>query len=276
MKGCNVMRWPLAVGLAFAVTLANAANVAVFSDEQSSEVSASLTTSGNTVTVVTEPQIAAGLSAYNVLYMGHNSAGLTPASCSAIASFVNAGGGVVTEWNGVYNLFTSDGANQYLGVGTKCALFAGSVGEGNIVGSNTPVTITNPGSPVFAGLTSPLQLGGGSEFFYLVTGYDTAVWSVIATYDGWALTGNPAVMTASLGAGKVVAGVFDFGDVLGSDPNADRLLANMVGFAAGAVAPPPPPPLAAAMPVPTMSAGLLAMLALMLGALGFAARRRIR
>jgi hypothetical protein len=274
MNCCNVMRWPLAVGLAFAVTLANAANVAVFSDEQSSEVSTALTVAGNTVTVVTEPQIAAGLSAYNVLYMGHNSAGLTPASCTAIASFVNAGGGVVTEWNGVYNLFTNDGANLYSAVGTKCALFAGSVGQGNSVGSNTPVTFTNPGSPVFAGLASPLQLGGGSEFFYLVTGYDTAVWSVIATYNGWALTGNPAVMTASLGAGKVVVGVFDFGDVLGADPNADRLLANMVGFAAGAVAPPPPP--AAAVPVPTMSAGLLAMLALMLGALGVATRRRVR
>ncbi|MEP7064142.1 MAG: IPTL-CTERM sorting domain-containing protein [Betaproteobacteria bacterium] len=266
----------MAVVLAFAVTLANAANVAVFSDEESTPVSISLTSAGNTVTVVTEPQIAAGLGAYNVLYMGHNSSGLTPASCAAIASFVNAGGGVVTEWNGVYNLFTSDGANLYLGVGTKCALFAGTVGEGNAVGTNTPVTITNPGSPVFAGLTSPLQLGNGSEYFYLVTGYDPAVWSVIATYNGWALTGNPAIMTASLGAGKVVVGVFDFGDVLGTDANADLLLANMVGFAAGAVAPPPPPPPVVAVSVPTMSPGSLAMLALMLGALGVAVRRRMR
>lgn len=265
------MRRSMAVVLVFAAAIANAANVAVLSDEEGSTVSTSLTASGNTVTLVTVSQVEAGLSAYNVLYMGHNSAGLTPAACSAIATFVNAGGGVVTEWNGVYNLFTSDGANLYQGVGTKCALFAGTVGQGDLLASNTPVTITNPGSPVFAGLTSPLQFAGGSEYFYLVTGYDTAVWSVIATYDGWAQTGNPAIMTASLGSGKVVAGVFDFGDVLTVNANADRLLANMVAFAAGAVAPPPPP--AVAIAVPAMSPAPLALLALVLGLLGVAARR---
>ena len=261
----------LAVALLGAATLAHAANVAVYSDEHAGAAQTALVNAGNTVTIVSEPQIAAGLGAYEALYMGH-AYGLTPASCAAITNFVNGGGGLVTEWNNVYNVFSTPGANLYFGQGTQCALFAGTVGQGDLLATNTPVTFANPASPLAAGLTNPLQLGGGTEYFYLVTGFNPAEWTIVATYDGYSLTGNPAILTANIGAGKVAVGAFDYGDSLGS-AQADRLLVNLVASVAGAQVPVAP---AAIIAVPTLSQWVLAVLALTLGVVGVVAGRRRR
>ncbi|HEY7903062.1 MAG TPA: hypothetical protein VIH36_06385 [Casimicrobiaceae bacterium] len=262
----------LGLVLSTMATAALAANVAVVSDEESSQMAAAVTGTGNTATVITESQLEAGILGFDVLLIGHH-ASLTNAGCTAIQNFLNAGKGVITEWNTVYNLFSNPGPNLYGNAGPQCGLFTGTVGYGNDVGTNTPITLTNPASPLLASLPNPLQLQGGSEFFYVVTGYDTGIWSVVATYDGNGSLGNPAIMTASFGAGRVIVGAFDWGDELGNIANDDTLLADFVAAAANG-APPPPPPPTAIIPVPTLADSMLAALALMLAALGFTALHR--
>jgi hypothetical protein len=261
----------LGVVLSTMASAAFAANVAVLSDEEPSAFSTSLTNGGNTVTVIGESQLEAGILGFDVLVMGHYNS-LTNAGCTAIQNFLNAGKGLVTEWNSVYNLFSNGGPNLYGTAGPQCGFFTGTVDYGSNVGTNTPITLTNPASPLVASLPNPLLLQGGSEFFYVVTGYNTGIWSVVATYDGHGTLGNPAIMTASFGAGRVVVGAFDWGDELGDIANDDTLLADFVAAAAnGAPPPPPPPPAAPIIPVPTLADSMLAALALMLAAMGFTA-----
>ncbi len=164
-----------------------ALNVAVFDDDNAAGFATVLTGFGHTVTTLSDAQVAAGVNSYDVLVIGHNNS-LLPASCTSIVNFLNAGKRLVTEWNAVWNIFSVTGPGIHNNVGTQCALFPGTVGQGDSVATNTPVTPTVPLKAVMTGLPNPLQLGGGSEFFYLVTGYNTAVWTVAATYNGWALT----------------------------------------------------------------------------------------
>lgn len=246
-----------------------ALNVAVYG---SSNYVTAIQGGGNTATQITESQIEAGILSYDVLMMGH-STDLTPAACTAIKAFLNAGKGVVTEWSDAYDVFTATGPNVTGVSGTQCALFTGTVDYGGYVGTNTPLTITNTASPLVAGLPNPLALQGGSEYFFTISGFDTGVWSVVATFDGNTTTNNPAIMTATYnGAGRVVVGAFDYGDELGVLANDNTMVNDFVAFAATGSAPPPPPPVVT-VPVPALGAAALAALALMLAVAGFAAQR---
>jgi hypothetical protein len=268
-------RWcrsALAVTLVAAAPAAFGLNVAVLGN---SSVVTALQDGGNTATQIDETQLEAGIMSYDVLVMAH-SAGRNAASCLAIQNFLNAGKGVVTEWNDVYDLFTTSGPNLYATSGLQCALFAGNVDYGDDVGTNTPVNVTNAASPLVTGLPNPIQLQGGSEFFFKVTGYNTGLWSVVATYDGHGSTGNAAIMTAPYnGAGIVVVGVFDYEDVIPGDANANRLINNFVAVAGNGTPAPPPPP-AALIPVPALSDLALAMLAMLVLAAGALRMRRRR
>jgi hypothetical protein len=258
------------VVLGLAVALASggvrALNVAVFNDENAAGFATALTGFGHTVTTLSEAQVASGVNAYDVLVIGHHTS-LSPASCTSITNFLNAGKRLVTEWNAVWNIFSASGASIYYNQGTQCALFPGTVDQGGNVGTNTPVTPTATPRAVMTGLPNPLLLGGGSQFFYLVSGYNPAVWTIAATYDGWALTGNPAVMYANYGAGQVAVGTFDYGDVVNSNANADLLLNNLVTQPLGPAAAPAGPDF-----VPTLQP--LALIALALGLVALAWRRR--
>lgn len=160
-----------------------ALNVAVFDDDNAAGFATVLTGFGHTVTTLTDAQVAAGVNSYDVLVIGHNNT-LLPASCTSITNFLNAGKRLVTEWNAVWNIFSATGPGIYNNVGTQCGLFPGTVGQGDFLGSPVNVTATAPPKAVMAGLPNPLAFAGGTDFFYLVTGYNPAVWTIAATYDG--------------------------------------------------------------------------------------------
>ena len=118
----------------------------------------------------------------------------------------------------------------------QCGLFVGTVDRGGEVATNSPVNLTMPGDPLLAGLPNPLLLGAGSEFFpQLLSDYDTAKWTVVATYRGWNVENNPAILHACYGPGQVVVGAFDYADVLPGNPTATAMLNNFATASVGCV-----------------------------------------
>ena len=216
------------VGLASA---ASAANVAVYSNEYGPSV----VPAPHTATSVSLADIEGGaLAGYDVLLIGH--AAFDPGqwsatACTAVATFLASGGGVVTEWNGLSFLFSALGGNIYYPMASpQCGYFAGTVDYGTPVGANTPIDILNPASPTMTGLSDPFAMADGSEFIYTVSGYDPALWTVDAEYTGHGGTW-PAVMWSGALGGLVVVGTTDYFDVLPGDANATLLLGNMIEFA---------------------------------------------
>jgi hypothetical protein len=225
------------LALALVAGPARAANVAVYA---SANLASAATGLGHTVTTVSLAQIEGGLAGYNVLVLSRAyDAGnaWSAAACTGLATFLNAGGGVVTEWDATGALFSSYAPGTYYPwPAPQCGFFAGTVGQGDPVGSGVPIAITLPGDPTMAGLTNGFSMGSGSQFFFQVTGYDPGTWTVAATYDGWGVPNNAAVLHAQYGAGKVAIAVMDYQDVLPGDANATQLFGNLLTFAAGAPA----------------------------------------
>ena len=126
---------------------------------------------------------------FDVLIVGrvtYNNAGVDQQFLDAVSDFVEAGGGIVTEWDGLSIFFseihpTWRFANQRP---PQLGWFAGSVGAGHMLASNTPVTIRLPGDPVVEGLEGAIQAQGGSEYFYTIYDHDPDNMLVVATYHG--------------------------------------------------------------------------------------------
>jgi hypothetical protein len=84
-------------------------------------------------------------------------------------------------------------------------------GGKNTFGSDVPIQITMPASPLVAGLNSPFSMADGSEFVYELTGLGPE-WTVAATFDGGGTT-YPAVLSAvRSGGGCVALSPFDYFD----------------------------------------------------------------
>lgn len=262
-----------------AASQAQAANVAFWSDYYSAASFTALNAT-HTVTQVTVANIDAGaLSAYDVLVLGHLNPSIPPTAttCSQIQSFLAAGKGVVSEWNGA-TLLIQPAAGAFHAVTNPCNLFAGTAAGGlNSFGIDLPLTITAPASPLVAGLSNPFAMAGGSEFVYQLTGLGPE-WSVAATYTGGGAV-FPAVLSAvRSGGGCVALSPFDFFDARQSggtaQSNMETLLNNMVAWAARGPASCGRAPAAAVQPVPTLETPLLAALAGLLGVCGAWLRRR--
>ncbi len=262
-----------------AASQAQAANVAFWSDYYSAASFTALNAT-HTVTQVTVANIDAGaLSAYDVLVLGHLNPSIPPTAttCSQIQSFLAAGKGVVSEWNGA-TLLIQPAAGAFHAVTNPCNLFAGTAAGGlNSFGIDLPLTITAPASPLVAGLSNPFAMAGGSEFVYQLTGLGPE-WSVAATYTGGGAV-FPAVLSAvRSGGGCVALSPFDFFDAAGvggtAQSNMEILLNNMVAWAARGPASCGRAPAAAVQPVPTLETPLLAALAGLLGVCGAWLRRR--
>lgn len=257
---------------------AQAANVAFWNDSYSASSFAALN-AAHTVTQVTTANIDSGaLSSYDVLVMGHvNPADSTATTCTAIQTFLAAGKGVVSEWNNATLLF-QPAPGAYYAMTNPCNLFAGTASGGkNTFGSDVPIQITMPASPLVAGLNSPFSMADGSEFVYELTGLGPE-WTVAATFDGGGTT-YPAVLSAvRSGGGCVALSPFDYFDARNAggsaQSNMETLLNNMVAWAArGPVSCGRAMP-AAVQPVPTLEAPLLAVLAGLMAGLGWLRRRR--
>ena len=257
----------------------HAANVAWWSQSQLSSMQPHLPT-GNNYTQVTVSDINGGaLAAYDALIIGHISPGdsITTATCSQLQSFLSAGKGLVSEWNGVTAIFPT-AAGTYYPVSMSCNLFPGLVNGGDSnYGSNNAIAISNPGSPLVAGLPNPFSMQDGSEFVYRITGYGTE-WNVVGTSNLGGVS-YPTVMAARYnGAGCVALSPFDYFDTVSSGAEAKTLLGNMLGAVLGSQAGCGARPAAAsAKPVPSQSDAMLWLLsALVLIAATPSLRRRLR
>ena len=259
------------------VVQAQAANVAFWSMYSAGNFAA--LNAAHTVTQVTTANIDAGaLSGYDVLVMGHVlPAEPTATTCTALQAFLAAGKGVVSEWSNATLLF-QPAPGTYYAMSNPCNLFAGTASGGSDdFGTNVPIQITMPASPLVAGLNSPFSMADGSEFVYELTGLGPE-WTVAATFDGGGTT-YPAVLSAvRSGGGCVALSPFDYFDARNAggsaQSNMETLLNNMVAWAArGPVSCGRAMP-AAVQPVPTLEAPLLAVLAGLMAGLGWLRRRR--
>lgn len=174
-----------------------------------------LSANGYTATAVTLTDIAAGLAGYDVLYVTHpfDDGGWSPAACSGMRNFLAAGKGVVLEWDASLLIFTSLGPNIYVNATPQCAMFAGVADRGQSVGFNTPIKITDAASPLMTGLVGPFAIGAASDYMYQITGFDTSIWKVSATYAGWGGLNNVSLAYGRYqGAGCIAFGTAAFAD----------------------------------------------------------------
>jgi hypothetical protein len=174
-----------------------------------------LSANGYTAASVTLTDIAAGLAGYDVLYVTHpfDGGGWSSAACSGLRKFLAAGKGVVLEWDASLLIFTSLGPNIYVNATPQCAMFAGVADRGQSVGFNTPVKITDAASPLTTALISPFAMGAASDYMYQITGFDTSIWKVSATYAGWGGQNNVSLAYGRYqSAGCVALGTMAFAD----------------------------------------------------------------
>lgn len=258
-----------------------AANVAWWSDDYSLSSMQSNLPPGNNYTQITVSDINAGaLVAYDALIFGHvsSSNSITTTTCSQLQSFLSAGKGLVSEWNGATAIFPT-AAGAYYPANMSCALFSGSAigGEDNY-GSNNAIAISNPASALVAGLANPFSMQDGSEYVYRITGYG-AEWGVVGTSNLGGVN-YPTVMAARYNnAGCVALSPFDYFDSVSlGGAEAKTLLGNMIGAVLGSQAGCDARAAAvSARPVPSQSATMLWLLsALVLMAATPALRRRLR
>ncbi len=271
---------------AHAVIKEGAINVAVYGFEYPQNLGAAVNTleaSGYNANPVTLSDIASGLVGYDVLYVTHafDGGGWSAAACAGMKSFLAAGKGVaVLEWGLVVAAaFTSLGPSIYVNATPQCALFAGTADRGMSVGFNTSITITDASSPLVAGLSSPFAMGAASDFMYQITGFDTSIWKVSATYSGWGVPNNMALMYGRYkDLGCVAIGTMAYGDDGYSpllDMSSRTLFLNLIGTVApganncrGALR-------AAGFPIPAISPGALVLLLALLGGSAALLRRRL-
>ncbi|MCB9525273.1 MAG: hypothetical protein H6702_18130 [Myxococcales bacterium] len=165
----------------------------------------------------------------------------------ALDVFGRDGGNIVTEWDGAAIFMTVyDQTFRYsVGAAQQLAWFGGRIGHGSSRGSNTAITQTVPGDPLFDGVANPFQAGSATEFFFTLADVGGVEFPVtlqsetLATFPGGA-NGFPAGNLAAIERGRYCGGhmifaPFDWQD----DPeNAGlgALLPNLVEVASG-----PPP-----------------------------------
>ncbi len=142
---------------------------------------------GHHVTVITLADIESGaLSGFDILVAGHllDDPAWSAAGCTALETFLDAGGGVVVEWNATGLAVTSQGTDPWMPVPVQCGLFAGESWDGDVVGFGTPIAVEDPLSPLVEGLSDGFDMGDGSESFVSLKNLDKNEWVVAATFQG--------------------------------------------------------------------------------------------
>lgn len=186
--------------------------IAVYGSGVTSAIASFLNGAGYFATVVTDSQILAGnLSNYRVLVMAHNTSTLATGIRAAIETFVQGGGGLVTEWCSSTLLFSGVGPNPYYVQTPQWNWFSGTIGNGNYVATNTPIDIVETSHSLALGLPDPFTGGSATEFFYTVANHNSQQLTTVAQFTGHGGTW-PALMTGKFGRGQVVLHLFDSGD----------------------------------------------------------------
>ena len=262
-------------------------SVAVYGFEYLQNTGAAINTlaaNGYSATAVSLTDIATGLHGYDVLYVTHaaDGGGWSANACSGLRSFLAAGKGVVLEWDSSALIFTSLGPNIGVHGAPQCAMFSGLADRGQALGPNTAIKITDSSSPLVAGLVSPFSMGLASDYMYQITGFDTSIWKVSATYTGWNASNNAALMYARYkDAGCVALGTMAFGDngylYFYQDPS-DTSSRTLFLNAIGTVAPGPNNCRGALKstewPIPALSPAMLVLLLSLIGCSALLLRRR--
>ena len=203
----------------------------------SSSVTSHLSLAGMDASAISVGEVQTGsllTNGYDVLVLGRIYYDLVPqAFVDAVTTFVNMGGGVVTEWDGASYLF--DGYHptyRYSTTNPQSHLLLGQIGSGYDLAYNTPL-VKAADHPIWSGLPDQFSAFGGTEYFYTTYGYDTSQIDVIATYQGNGTSQFPNQQFPAVFVGRnvnVVGMPFDWQDEP-DDPNLVKLYTNAVLFA---------------------------------------------
>lgn len=193
-----------------------AANVAVLNvTSGSSSIVSNLTTAGHTAATVTQAEVTGGaLSGYDVFIMGRNWCcdNHDDAYRDAVVNFVNAGGGLLTEWDDYAFLFDGyDSTFRYSDTLPQGGFINGDVGGGS---SDSIVLDKVMDHPIWGALPDTLSVGG-VDFPYTTYNYDLGDWDVVASMTGSGSANFPAQVFPAIIAGRtlpVVGMAFDWGD----------------------------------------------------------------
>jgi hypothetical protein len=156
---------------------------------------------------------------------------MTPELIEALDVFTTGGGNIVTEWDGA-SIFMSeyDASYRYAALApTQLGLFDGAIGRGGRRGSGTPITLVEPGDPLFTDVTNPFSAGSGTDFFFTITGVPQL--RNVATFAG----GSGDFTAATYGTifrglhcgGNVIFTTFDWNDEP-TEPGFGSLIGNLV------------------------------------------------
>lgn len=262
----KTLRYYLTILLATVVcSIANAANIAVLNvTSGSSNIETNLTNAGHTVTQVTQADVTGGaLAGYDAFIMGRNwsSDNHDVAYRDAVVTFVNNGGGLITEWDNYAFLFDGYEATfRYDDTLPQGQFITGDVGAGQSFPST--FTIDNAmAHPIWGPLPASLTVSG-IEFPYTTYNANLTGWDVVATFDGDGSTNFPAQTFPAIIASQtlpVVGMAFDWGDAA-NDPDVIGLYTRAVDYVLGiTVAPPTPVPATSTWSIMLMLFGLLAL-----------------
>jgi len=235
--------WMIAISAIALSTAVNAADVAVLdATSGSNSVVSNLNTAGHSATIVTQAEVTGGgLAIYDVFIMGRNWCcdNHDVAYRDAVVSFVNSGGGLLTEWDDFAFLFDGyDATFRYSDTLPQGEFISGDVGGGQYFGQT--ITLDKAmDHPIWGNLPDNASISG-IEFPYTSYNSNLSNWDVIATFTGDGTVNFPAQAFPILIASQtmpIVGMGFDWGDaannadVVGLYVRAVDYLDGFVGFA---------------------------------------------
>jgi hypothetical protein len=259
---------PLALAMVLAGPAAAQKKVAVLGT-LNSQIITNLNADGYIATAISIAQVEAGLlstASYDAFVFGRNYYNtVSTAFVNNTTAFLNAGGGLVSEWDGAAFFFSGyQPGYRFANTNPQAGIIAGQIGAGGALATDTPITNTGA-SPVTAGLANTWSAGSGSEFFFTSANLNPAQVDILATYQGNGTAQFPAGSQTAILAGKQKAFVALMFDAQDNPNDADirRLFANSVGYVTNFQA-------QGAVPEPST----WALMILGFGAVGGAMRRR--
>jgi hypothetical protein len=192
-------------------------------------------------TIAFDLNLAARMTAenYESIFLGRYAAfwpAVNQAAQDALRAFGDAGGNIVTEWDGLSIFGTGFEANYRFRAGAPRPFgwINGTIGGGAVLQADYPVTQIEPTDGVFTGVPNPFRGGSGTEsFFYLqppANGGST--WARrLGVFAGNGSANFPAgllqtVVRARHCGGNLIGAQFDFSEAV-DDPELARFIGNL-------------------------------------------------
>ncbi len=158
---------------------------------------------------------------------------------AALDAYSQAGGNIVTEYDGVSIFLSGYHATfrQLNGAPTPMGWFAGEVGSGWSLVSDTPIDQTLPGDPLFDNVTDPFMADGATQFFMTVYNQDEAQLETMATFLGNGSQNFPAedlevILRGRRCGGNILFANFDYQDEA-ANPGFGDFIPNLIEAVSG-------------------------------------------